>query len=137
MRFRTLPALITLLAVVLAVPAQAQTTHVVPGPGTPTIQSAIDAAQSGDTILIAAGTFTESLSINGKDLTFQGAGIDMTQLDAGNSVGIALLSGSGGKTIIRDLEIQGGSRPPSDPRADWISISSGSAYAMPSAWPSK
>jgi len=39
-----------------------------------TIQAAVDAASSGDTINISAGTYDEQVVINGKSLTIQGAG---------------------------------------------------------------
>jgi hypothetical protein len=38
------------------------------------IQDALDAALNGDTIDIAAGTYREQVTVNGKDLTFHGAG---------------------------------------------------------------
>ena len=39
-----------------------------------TIQAAVNAAVNGDTIQIAAGTYREQVTINGKDLTVHGAG---------------------------------------------------------------
>ncbi len=39
-----------------------------------TIQAAVNAAANGDTIEIAAGTYREQVTINGKDLTVHGAG---------------------------------------------------------------
>jgi VCBS repeat-containing protein len=51
--------------------------HVLPGMS---IQAAIDAAQPGDTIFIEAGTFQEQLTIDGKDITIQGAGQGQTIL---------------------------------------------------------
>src|SRR5262249_60501171 len=39
-----------------------------------TIQEAVDAAVSGDIVLVSAGTFREQVTVSGKDITIQGAG---------------------------------------------------------------
>jgi len=67
------------IALLLAAGAQAATWNV-PGDYA-TIQQAINAASAGDTILVAAGTYHESLSWSGKDLTLQGAGEGASIID--------------------------------------------------------
>jgi hypothetical protein len=60
----------------------------------PTISDATTNGQSGDTILIAAGTYTESVTDNGKSFTFVGAGPTKTLIQAQGSPGMNLSSGS-------------------------------------------
>ena len=52
----------------------------------PTIQGAVDAADHwGDTILVAPGTYEESVRIHEKSLTLRSeAGAEATLIDAGN-----------------------------------------------------
>ena len=56
--------------------------------GYATIQAAVDAAVNGDTILIAAGHYREQVSISGKDITLQGAGVGQTIIDRPNSAAL-------------------------------------------------
>ncbi len=51
--------------------------RLVPG-AYPSIQSAVDAAADGDVIRLAAGTFTETCIVQGKALSFVGAGAGLT-----------------------------------------------------------
>jgi hypothetical protein len=100
-RFRPLFALALCLALAIAWQwfpsrlAQAATRCVNPG-GTGgcynRIQLAVDAAGNGDQIVIAAGTYTETVSIT-KTLSLQGAGAAATVLDGGGN-GVALTLGS-------------------------------------------
>jgi len=47
-----------------------------------TIQSAVNSAANGDLITIAAGRYTENVTIQGKSLTLQGATSGITEVDA-------------------------------------------------------
>ena len=68
-----------------AVSAGAQTTIKVPA-DQPTIQAAINAANSGDTVLVSPGKFTESIDFKGKALTVTSlAGPSQTTIDGGQS----------------------------------------------------
>ena len=60
----------------------------------PSIQSAIDAADSGNTITVAAGTFTEDLSI-GTGVAVQGAGSTATSLVGNHTLTASNVSLSG------------------------------------------
>ncbi|HED54548.1 MAG TPA: hypothetical protein ENJ00_10170, partial [Phycisphaerales bacterium] len=68
-------------AVVIAQIAFSAAADVLEVPGQfSTIQAAIDAADNGDDILIAAGTYRELLDGRNKSLTFIGAGAGQTVL---------------------------------------------------------
>ncbi len=80
------------------------------------IQDAVNQAKAGDTIKIAAGTFTDASTTNGissiirvdKALTIEGAGRDKTILDGKRKVmfGIFVPEGISGKVVIKDMTIK-------------------------------
>lgn len=49
----------------------------------PTVQSAIDAAMDGDTVLVGPGTYTENLVWEAKLIALIGAGMDVTTVNGG------------------------------------------------------
>jgi pectin methylesterase-like acyl-CoA thioesterase len=55
-----------------------------------TIQGAVDVAGTGDIISIAAGTYREQVTVNGKDVTIQGAGIGQTIIEAPDAALLAV-----------------------------------------------
>ena len=54
-----------------------------------TIQGAIDGASNGDTVQVAAGTYTENINFNGKNISVIGAGQDLSIIDGGGSGSVA------------------------------------------------
>ena len=69
-----------------------------------TIQAAINAATAGDEIDIKAGTYTETLNLDSKQLTITGAGSSQTIIDAVGSTGYAIKNFADGTTI-EDLQL--------------------------------
>ena len=83
----------TVLVGSAGMPVKAATLSV-PG-GYATIQAAIDAADPGDTISVAAGTYNEQVTIN-KNVSIIGAGSDQTIITGGNPA--VLLAATGTET---------------------------------------
>ena len=57
----------------------------------PTVQAAVDASLEGDTVLIAAGTYTGNVTIATSGLTVQGAGKAQTVIKDGSNSGFSQL----------------------------------------------
>ena len=75
MRTRTMIGVMTLG---LAVSPALAVDRLVPSKQYPTIQSAVDAAVDGDTIVLAAGTYTQGVQVDNKALAFRGSGVNQT-----------------------------------------------------------
>ncbi|MEQ8764362.1 MAG: right-handed parallel beta-helix repeat-containing protein [Planctomycetota bacterium] len=108
-----------LLALLLAGVTHAATIHVdaahtgCPGSGTPsdpfcTVQAAIDAAVSGDTILVAPGTYIENLSIQAKSLTIRSTGGPESTVIDGNRVFTTVQFAAGANSRLEGFTITGG-----------------------------
>ena len=80
-------------------------------PGAPfvTIQEALNASADNDTIIVANGTYTESIQLNGKKIAIIGENRDSTIISAGvNGYGIYLNQAGKPNTLIRNITITNG-----------------------------
>ncbi|MCH8165818.1 MAG: right-handed parallel beta-helix repeat-containing protein, partial [Planctomycetes bacterium] len=77
----------------------------------PTIQSAIDASTNGDEVVVAPGTYLETINFNGKAIIVRSSGgpkvttIDATGL---NDSVVKCVSGEGPSTVLEGFTITGG-----------------------------
>jgi hypothetical protein len=79
----------TILLALNAGSSRAQTTITVPT-NYPTIQSAINAANNGDTVLVAPGTYVENINFNGKAVT----------VTSSNGAGATIIDGNHNGTVV-------------------------------------
>lgn len=88
----------------------AQASQLLVPAGYSTIQSAIDAASTGDTVLVSPGTFYENLDFKGKAITVaSAAGAQVTIIDGGLAGAVVNFSnGEGPDSIIKGFTIQNG-----------------------------
>ena len=80
----------------------------------PTIRQAVDAAKTGDVILVAPGTYMENVEINGMDVTLKSTdGAAVTVIDAmGTGSAIVISNDMGGRPVVEGFTITNGSGNP-------------------------
>ncbi len=103
------PALLALL-LVFAVPYTTNAATIRVPADRPTIQAAIDASVSGDTVLVAPGTYREAIDFNGKIITVESEqGPAVTVIDAtGQPTVVTFKSGETRDAILSGFTITGG-----------------------------
>jgi hypothetical protein len=76
----------------------------------PTIQAGINAAITGDTVLVGPGTYFENINFNGKTITVSSAsGPDVTIIDGGNVAPVATFSnGETPAAVLKHFTLQHG-----------------------------
>jgi hypothetical protein len=103
---RIAPVLLALVAA--SAPLRADTLDV---PGSyATIQAAIDAASPGDMVLVAPGTYVETIDFLGKAITVEGSGgASVTTIDADSTGPVATFStGEANDSVLRGFTLTGG-----------------------------
>ena len=104
---RRIAAFLALLAPSLA-SAATITVDAAGGADYTSIQDAIDAASSGDAITVAAGTYEEAISFDGKLVQITGAGAEDTIIDAGgmSTFAVAFTSGETSSAALEGFTIR-------------------------------
>jgi hypothetical protein len=76
----------------------------------PTIQAGIDAANTGDTVLVAPGTYEENINFSGKAITVKSSGgAKATIIDGGNVAPVVTFAtGEGTTSILSGFTVQNG-----------------------------
>ena len=113
------PALLASCAL-LAGALHAQQTLIVPD-GYATIQAAIDAAETGDTVVVRPGTYVEQIDMLGKAIVLRSeGGPDVTTIDSQGASRwfdeaeycvVRMISGEGPSTVLEGFTITGGNAP--------------------------
>jgi len=120
-----------ILFLLLSRPISAQNTIYVPGDQA-TIQGAINVANTGDTVLVAPGTYSENISFLGKAITVtSSSGASVTIIDGGGKASVVTFnSGEGPSSVLNGFTIQNGNAGPTTPTSygGGISISN---YSYP------
>ncbi|MDP6416339.1 MAG: right-handed parallel beta-helix repeat-containing protein, partial [Gammaproteobacteria bacterium] len=74
-----------------------------------TIQAGINAASSGDTVTVAAGTYTENINFSGKSIKLIGASAATTIIDGNASGRVVLMNtNESSTTLLKNFTIQNG-----------------------------
>ena len=103
-------ALVGSLALLATASLAQNTIHVGPNQIYATIQSGIDAASPGDTVLVAPGTYGENIDFKGKAITVTSSGgASVTIIDGGsNGPAVTFKSGEPASAVISGFTIQHG-----------------------------